>query len=142
MNPTGMLAKNPLIQSPTIGYKLRWLSGHRQDVRAHDYQSQQTTAAHVASPSHQFWGVFWRHQPIGTRCHLEVVGRIGDLKPETCWTGELHDKLGERPALGTDGQVQLGHNVLRVCLSSDVNSVRSEERRVGKECRSRWSPYH
>src|SRR2546427_6136184 len=96
MNPTGMLAKNPLIQSPTIGYKLRWLSGHRQDVRAHDYQSQQTTAAHVASPSHQFWGVFWRHQPIGTRCHLEVVGRIGDLKPETCWTGELHDKLDRK----------------------------------------------
>ena len=23
-----------------------------------------------------------------------------------------------------------------------VSSVRSEERRVGKECRSRWSPYH
>src|SRR5258708_39692906 len=23
-----------------------------------------------------------------------------------------------------------------------VNSTRSEERRVGKECRSRWSPYH
>ena len=22
------------------------------------------------------------------------------------------------------------------------NSKRSEERRVGKECRSRWSPYH
>ena len=22
------------------------------------------------------------------------------------------------------------------------NSVRSEERRVGKECRSRWAPYH
>ena len=22
------------------------------------------------------------------------------------------------------------------------NNVRSEERRVGKECRSRWSPYH
>ena len=22
------------------------------------------------------------------------------------------------------------------------NCVRSEERRVGKECRSRWSPYH
>ena len=24
----------------------------------------------------------------------------------------------------------------------DVSSFRSEERRVGKECRSRWSPYH
>ena len=23
-----------------------------------------------------------------------------------------------------------------------VMSLRSEERRVGKECRSRWSPYH
>ena len=23
-----------------------------------------------------------------------------------------------------------------------VHQVRSEERRVGKECRSRWSPYH
>ena len=23
-----------------------------------------------------------------------------------------------------------------------VENVRSEERRVGKECRSRWSPYH
>jgi len=23
-----------------------------------------------------------------------------------------------------------------------VNEIRSEERRVGKECRSRWSPYH
>src|SRR2546430_13432163 len=23
-----------------------------------------------------------------------------------------------------------------------VNQLRSEERRVGKECRSRWSPYH
>ena len=23
-----------------------------------------------------------------------------------------------------------------------INKFRSEERRVGKECRSRWSPYH
>ena len=27
-------------------------------------------------------------------------------------------------------------NLMRLC------TVRSEERRVGKECRSRWSPYH
>ena len=26
--------------------------------------------------------------------------------------------------------------------SQVLNLVRSEERRVGKECRSRWSPYH
>src|SRR3712207_7383666 len=27
-------------------------------------------------------------------------------------------------------------------LPSDKSTERSEERRVGKECRSRWSPYH
>ena len=27
-------------------------------------------------------------------------------------------------------------------LSIVVGAARSEERRVGKECRSRWSPYH
>src|SRR5258708_36194997 len=29
-----------------------------------------------------------------------------------------------------------------VDLRDDKNYLRSEERRVGKECRSRWSPYH
>ena len=27
-------------------------------------------------------------------------------------------------------------------MLASVSSSRSEERRVGKECRSRWSPYH
>ena len=27
-------------------------------------------------------------------------------------------------------------------LFEDGDGARSEERRVGKECRSRWSPYH
>ena len=29
-----------------------------------------------------------------------------------------------------------------VVLDADLAAARSEERRVGKECRSRWSPYH
>src|SRR2546422_6341836 len=32
--------------------------------------------------------------------------------------------------------------VLDVQLTDRPESTRSEERRVGKECRSRWSPYH
>ena len=28
------------------------------------------------------------------------------------------------------------------CRFSPASMTRSEERRVGKECRSRWSPYH
>ena len=27
-------------------------------------------------------------------------------------------------------------------VTMGMDSCRSEERRVGKECRSRWSPYH
>src|SRR5574341_1030300 len=38
----------------------------------------------------------------------------------------------------------LGANVARVHLqfARFMEAPRSEERRVGKECRSRWSPYH
>src|SRR2546422_6932882 len=32
--------------------------------------------------------------------------------------------------------------VVGISLDDDGEITRSEERRVGKECRSRWSPYH
>ena len=31
---------------------------------------------------------------------------------------------------------------LEVKIDNSGKEIRSEERRVGKECRSRWSPYH
>ena len=41
---------------------------------------------------------------------------------------------------------QLGDRIFEKILSEKnidaFNGARSEERRVGKECRSRWSPYH
>jgi len=40
----------------------------------------------------------------------------------------------------TGGALFLG--VVFLCLSVSGSMMRSEERRVGKECRSRWSPYH
>ena len=33
-------------------------------------------------------------------------------------------------------------NLMELLPESEQNFARSEERRVGKECRSRWSPYH
>ena len=41
-------------------------------------------------------------------------------------------------------QRQLGALVYSLAKGNEENQplVRSEERRVGKECRSRWSPYH
>ena len=35
-------------------------------------------------------------------------------------------------------------SIVTTCKNDEYheNQLRSEERRVGKECRSRWSPYH
>src|SRR5260370_35902121 len=52
--------------------------------------------------------------------------------------GEAHlilPDLNQGTFLGTSGRTLLMAG-LGVC------ALRSEERRVGKECRSRWSPYH
>src|SRR2546422_8189954 len=40
------------------------------------------------------------------------------------------------------GRVATIRNNMRNSESPKLYSNRSEERRVGKECRSRWSPYH
>ena len=45
--------------------------------------------------------------------------------------GQIYEKLGVR-WLKTHS----------IDMSSIMAKARSEERRVGKECRSRWSPYH
>ena len=40
-------------------------------------------------------------------------------------------------------KLQAGEKVLIECEGDTPHDLcRSEERRVGKECRSRWSPYH
>ena len=38
--------------------------------------------------------------------------------------------------------LNLPSTTLAMRANAAVREVRSEERRVGKECRSRWSPYH
>ena len=43
---------------------------------------------------------------------------------------------------GSKSRVILEDNLIYVQLMNPDNESRSEERRVGKECRSRWSPYH
>src|SRR5260370_30151657 len=60
------------------------------------------------------------------------AGQQAPLTPEypTIFEASLAD-----PAKGREGNYT-GH---ARCLAA---GMRSEERRVGKECRSRWSPYH
>ena len=44
------------------------------------------------------------------------------------------------PGAGALGNFFFGPKLVRAEVV--MNEARSEERRVGKECRSRWSPYH
>ena len=41
-----------------------------------------------------------------------------------------------------DDNKELAKVTFMLDWSPNTNHTRSEERRVGKECRSRWSPYH
>ena len=43
---------------------------------------------------------------------------------------------------GTVTIPERGQPTLDVTIATASIDTRSEERRVGKECRSRWSPYH
>ena len=58
------------------------------------------------------------------------------------WEAELVKGLLENNGIATiikDGLM----STIAPYIAPDVTIlVRSEERRVGKECRSRWSPYH
>src|SRR2546422_7057135 len=46
----------------------------------------------------------------------------------------------ERIMMGSNNYLGLTHHP--EVLAAAKQALRSEERRVGKECRSRWSPYH
>ena len=49
--------------------------------------------------------------------------------------------------MASDSSMRSNDDTLSLMIEHEVDDVdygviRSEERRVGKECRSRWSPYH
>ena len=53
---------------------------------------------------------------------------------------ELEELKAEIEDLHTKRQFSAIKTILNQLNPADI--ARSEERRVGKECRSRWSPYH
>src|SRR6478735_11866632 len=56
----------------------------------------------------------------------------GDWSSDVC-SSDLRRRRRLRPGQGSCS---------RRCTCGSTRTARSEERRVGKECRSRWSPYH
>src|SRR6267142_3477530 len=69
--------------------------------------------------------------PVGREGHHPVDG------------GESHDKdIDDDARAGQHLEAAADGEVFRVGVLLARPAIRSEERRVGKECRSRWSPYH
>ena len=59
-----------------------------------------------------------------------------EIKHMTSWAAEIDSQSYNNDVLF----IQASGNISTDIISA--YTTRSEERRVGKECRSRWSPYH
>ena len=85
------------------------------------------------------------HQQV-SRCHalISIVNRqlyIADQSANgTFLNGRLIQQSGQ--ALTPKDTIRIGPFKLTAVIVDKADANRSEERRVGKECRSRWSPYH
>ena len=53
-----------------------------------------------------------------------------------------HDTFGLHIVIAEDEQIDAVLVICQSIICTTAYNNRSEERRVGKECRSRWSPYH
>ena len=69
--------------------------------------------------------------------HITEVNEVLEKVSKGELTTEDAQKL-----LGTYKDEELGKELRNVPGKEQLEIFRSEERRVGKECRSRWSPYH
>ena len=75
-----------------------------------------------------------------SRCKFENTIIIVCYSKYLCWVFGLAiaNRIISYAVTGSDDLAHFGYHV----RSLSIDPTRSEERRVGKECRSRWSPYH
>src|SRR5260370_42564996 len=72
-----------------------------------------------------------------------IVDLDRDRAREACRTVGWDEARIKATAFTDDGARAIAAGAMDVVVEATGNpAVRSEERRVGKECRSRWSPYH
>ena len=64
------------------------------------------------------------------------------LVPATVWAADGATEVGTFEALKAAVDAENSTIILTADIDLTEPLLRSEERRVGKECRSRWSPYH
>src|SRR2546430_17170305 len=96
--------------------------------RLFDYLPPASPGAHPPAPGARVRVPFGRRRLVGVIVASAETSELppGRLKP-------ILEVLDSRPVLDAPALELLGWA---------AHYYRSEERRVGKECRSRWSPYH
>src|SRR5256886_3429312 len=73
-------------------------------------------------------------------CSSDLTFTLGVMMRYLCIHGHFYQPPRENPSLEA---IELQDSAYPYHdWNERVSSERSEERRVGKECRSRWSPYH
>ena len=70
---------------------------------------------------------------------VEIEMALKDLYRDIFWPMDSEDWTDDYTYRETNSSIVNG---TLNGQDGSVTSLRSEERRVGKECRSRWSPYH
>src|SRR2546422_6651751 len=77
------------------------------------------------------------------RRKLDEVIRKAFAEVEHRFPDAIHTRLAFRITAGDEFQCVISDTPRVLDILTYFRAVvRSEERRVGKECRSRWSPYH
>ena len=87
----------------------------------------------------------WGADTGGAVSIVEHPFPVGALVPPHLHTREDEYSIvteGEIGFRSGDREVVLGPGGYITKPRGELHTMRSEERRVGKECRSRWSPYH
>ena len=92
-----------------------------------NYRIEQDSMGQVKVPADKYWGAqtqrSYENFVIGSeKMPREIIYAFAILKKSAAKANCLLGKLSEE--------------------KYKLITTRSEERRVGKECRSRWSPYH
>jgi hypothetical protein len=85
-------------------------------------------------------GLFISRDDYGSGYALYVFDLTADLGEDDHFSLVRHGSV--RLALKFSAALEATITVVAYAEFANVIEVRSEERRVGKECRSRWSPYH
>src|SRR3989442_12710333 len=80
---------------------------------------------------------------ITVAVELHVLGDFdGELGGFVADRGQELTLIEHRSVVISEHKISVQQTSHGVRVMVDLHLIRSEERRVGKECRSRWSPYH